>query len=186
MATVSGHLSLFLTELCKSLCLVLMIGFRHLSSLPDPTRVPITSQISQSLDSSRKVLLGAELRRTVPTPPDPLKSTNRLSRPNVIKSEPGSGAVSVPILSAPREQGGSSASSSLGKTSVSVEPAPGRIFWKGRFVASWPRSSLLPAAQWKPPGELLLGVAVSVWGLRAERMVSADCWAAHRQLDMIR
>ncbi|CAF99223.1 unnamed protein product [Tetraodon nigroviridis] len=27
-----------------------------------------------------------------------------------------------------------------------------------------------PAAQWKPPGELLLGVAVSVWGLRAERM----------------
>lgn len=104
-----------------------MIHFLRSSSLPHPTPItPITSQLSQSFGFLRKSSFGRRAKTAAPSPlhQTALKSTNRLSRPNVIKSEPGSGTVSVPVLSAPREQSSSSASSSLGETFTAIQPAP--------------------------------------------------------------
>lgn len=93
----------------------------------------------------RKSSFGSGAKTAAPSPlhQTALKSTNRLSRPNVIKSEPGSGTVNAPALPAPREQSSSSASPSLAGTFISMAPAPRWIFPERPLCGE-----LAPAAGW--------------------------------------
>lgn len=102
-----------------------MIHSLRSSSLPHPTWSHYFTAFSV-FGFLRKSSFGRRAKTAAPSSlhQAALKSTNRLSRPNVIKPEPGSGTVSVPVLSAPREQSSSSASSSLGETSSAIQPAP--------------------------------------------------------------